>query len=289
MNEKRPMRRWSASSARLAIARDLREIEQLAVELHWQAYATTSDGEPLGDRMLGGEALNMASPAADLTAWEDEYDSLERWAYENDKPLSSAYGGANYADDQAEGHPLIVLQFWTRVVREERGQPTDLKPTLSREVDYLRGSIDWMTRTDDMGEPLWFEVIEVQSDLRSLVRRMEELLSVGSRIDTTATACFNLVGPDLTPCGGQLVRRTLRRRTCEHISLARQIAGWLDVTETDALRGMLAYKPDMSTAHRSCDQGGRDDVYRCLDCERAYTAADYWLAVRQGYERQAGA
>lgn len=275
------MSEWKPDRTRNRIAVDLREIEQLAVELHWQMMAVTTDGEPNTGKMLGGDALNMLAPAAIPQDWDEQYATVEL-------DLSAR---EDYAYEQVglDEHPINLLGFWTRVIREEREQPTDLKPTISREVDYLRKNIGWMTRTDEHGEPEWFEVTEVETDLHKLRRKMEDVLKVGDRLDTSATACFNLIGAEARQCGGRLVRATLRRRECEHAKLAGQIAEWLDVLPGDALRGLFAYRPDLATEHRGCDQGGRDDVYRCLDCERKYTSADYWLAVRQGYEREVGA
>lgn len=277
--------RWNPDKVRVQVARDLRKIEHLAVELHWQAYATTSDGEPHRGRMLGGDALNILSPISPLALWEQQYEAAEEEA--EFKP-----GRWDYGYDQDDEHPLNVLERWTRIVREERDQPTGLKATISREVDYLRKNLTWMTRTDAYGDPEWFEVTVVAKDLRAIVHRMEQLLSMGSRLDRTATACLHVVGEDGLTCGGQLVRRTLKRETCEHVDLAAQIADWCGASEPDTLRALFWYRPDMAVAHKTratCDQGGRDDVYHCLDCEQTYTASEYWLAVRDGYERQAGA
>jgi hypothetical protein len=53
------------------------------------------------------------------------------------------------------------------------------------------------------------------------------------------------------------------------------------------LRELLSHA-EYATAHKGCDQGGRDDVYRCRRCGRYYTTSEYWLAVKDHYERQAG-
>lgn len=275
-------RKWNPDRVRVQLARDLRKIEHLYVELPWQAYATTTDSEPHRDRMLGGDALNMTGPIAPIAKWEDAYAEAE--AEHDYQP-----GRWDYAGEQDVTNPLNTLEHWTRTIREERDQPTGLKATLSREIDYLRKNLEWMTRVDAYGEPEWFEVTEVAKDLRAIIHRLESELSMGSRLDRTATACLKVVGKDAVACGGQLVRRTLKRRECEHVTLAGQIADWCGASKPDTLRAMLWYRPDMAKAHRLCDQGGRDDVYQCLDCEQTYTTSEYWLAVREGYERQAGA
>lgn len=280
-------KRWDPNKVRVAVARDLRAIESLAAELHWQMYATTRDGEPGSGKMLGGDALHALSPVAPVADWEAQYEAYEEAAITSDVPLRSNHGGHDYAADQFEDHPLNELERWTRVIREERNQPTGLKATISREVDYLSKNLAWMTRTSIHDEPEWPEVFEIKADLRAVVQWMESLLSMGSRLDRSATACLRVVNAGGKTCGGQLVRRTLRRRTCEHVDLATKIAEWLGAPVSDSLRALLWYRPDMAKTHKDCDQGGRDDVYRCLECEQTYTSAEYWLAVKSGYEREA--
>ena len=263
------------SDLRLSIARDLRDVEQMAPDLHWQAMAAFMDKD-----FPGGLALNMLGPSANPELWEATYESAEAEVWNSNQPMTRF---SDYASDQvlSESHPVYVLEQWTRIIREERQQPTGLTATLSREVDYLRGSIDWCTRHNEHGELAWPEVTIMADELHRLVRAMENALAEGDRLDASASACFK--DDPLTEsgrCGGRLVRAMLKRQTCPHVALARQSAS--------SLSQLLAHSPSLAKQHKSCDQGGRDDVYRCQKCEKMYTTAEYWLAVREHYEREAG-
>jgi hypothetical protein len=267
-----------ADALRLRIAVDLREIETLAMELHTQALAS-----PNAKDFPGGTALHMLGPAAAIADWEAQYEAVEaaerwdddggdRWA-KRPKLDPAVYQG----DDNEQ--PLNVLESWSRIVREERQQPTALKATISREIAYLRASIDWMCVTDDHDEPLWPAVVELAAELRGLRRSMENVTHEGDRIDTDAAPCFQL-DPDGVQCGGTLARVNLRPRPCIHADFA--------ANSGRNLAQFLAGSPSLQADHKRCDQGGRDDLYRCLRCEKKYTTTEYWLAVSENHERQAG-
>ena len=273
---------WNPNEVRLQVARDLRRVEEMYVELPGEAHEKFTDREYL----LGGEALNMLTDGTESEAWQQ--------TYERNEDIWAKTKRTDHAADQMgeESHPVNTLAFWTRVIREERDQPTGLAVTLSREADYLRNNLDWMTRPDDFGDPAWFEVTVLADDLRTLVRRMEDVLSMGHRLDRSATVCFKYVDA-LTEkrCGGELVRFDLLRRQCRHEQAANAAAQQWDAPEFSTvhlLNYLRQWFPDEADAHRSCDQGGRDDVYRCLSCDKRYTSAEYWLAVRENHERQVG-
>lgn len=191
-----------ALKARVSIARSLRDIETLALDLHAQALAT-----PNAKDFPGGTALHMLGPAAVIQDWEAEYERKEarerfdpvtgadRWEgplTPKGEPTSNRNDPAVYHHEgDAAEHPLNVLCFWTRVIREDRDQPTQLSPTLSRETDYLRKSLDWACRVDEFGEPEWMQCFELQDDLTALVRRMEDVLHMGERSDLTRVPCIN--------------------------------------------------------------------------------------------------
>lgn len=177
-----PKPKRDALKARIAIAKHLRTIEELALGLHAQALNT-----PNAKDFPGGTALHMLGPAASIAAWEAQYEATEeaeRWdSAGNDRWANQPkLDPATYQGDDNE-HPLNVLCFWTRVVREDREQPTGLSPTISREIDYLRGQLDWICQSDEYGDPEWPMCFEMQDDLRGLVRRMEDVLHEGERRD----------------------------------------------------------------------------------------------------------
>lgn len=289
------MTTFDPDKLRLSIARDLRQVEQLCIELHWQIEAS-----PNARDFPGGTALHMAGPGVVLQDWERQYEATEereRWDVKGNDHwtkldakgnlVPSKLDPASYQGDD-EAQPLNVLCFWTRVIREERDQPTNLKPTISREVDYLRKQLDWMLRDDEYGEPMWPEVFEAANDVRGLVRALENTLHAGSRLDRSASSCFQLLPPDETRCGGELVRFTIKRVECIHARIATKTAERTGQPANWVLAHTLAHNPTAAAEHKECDQGGRDDIYRCLKCEKKYTPAEYWLAVKDGYERNVG-
>lgn len=268
---------------RIAIARHLRDIENLALDLHAQALNDANARD-----FPGGTALHMLGPAASLAEWEAQYEATEtneRWTVDGTDRWASQ-PKLDPALDQGDDNeqPLNVLESWTRIIREERNQPTGLKANISREIDYLRKSLDWACEIDIYGDPAWPACIELANELRALVHAMENTLRAGDRIDTDAAPCFQIdAGGER--CGGTLARVNLKPRQCAH---AAAVAEMVDHPShiSQAMAWLLSYYPHVRDEHRQCDQGGRDDLYRCLSCEKVYTPTEYWLAVSDNEERK---
>ena len=258
---------WNPVNARVSMARNLREIEEMCDRLD------SEDIEHPNDRELpGGEALNLAGPAANLEAWEHRFGTIERTG-----------GDTRYGNDQVSPlHPLIVVGDWAEKVRAERGGSSDLRITVSRAVSYLTKNLVWIVDEFE-------DAPAMDHELKACVLMLENVLHDGTRSDASATACFKDVGTKDEPrlCGGRLVRRTLQRRDCVHVARAIDMAKGISDPVMVLRQTLLAF-PEDERAHRSCDQGGRDDIYRCRDCDGFYTEAEYWLAVKQQHERQAG-
>lgn len=262
---------------RLAITRHLRNIETLATHLHTQALATPNHHD-----FPGGTALAMIAPAHALQDWETRYDATERAERFDPNTGTDRWSldpRRDPAIDQGDDteHPLNVLATWTRTIRTHRNQPTNLAPTITREIDYLHATLDWATRTTDTGDPAWPLCLDLAHDLAALVHRMEDVLHDGTRLDTDAAPCFR-IDPNGERCGGTLARIPRRPRECIHVQGARH---WVET-----LGWLCNHYPTIAAAHHDCDQGGRDDLYRCLDCEKIYTPTEYWLAVREHMERE---
>ena len=252
-------------SAETRIAQDLTAIVRLYDQLGEEAEARFDARE-----MPGGDAMNQLGPVALTEAWEAVFEGIE-----------AADGPTMYANDQeADRHVLITLGDWSEAIRHERGQPTSLRVTVHRAADYIRGSLTWAVEH--------FEHVEhMARDLRQCRASLEAILRDGIRHDREATACLRDVADEageLKPCGGQLERRTLERRNCKHAAAAIDSAKGV-VDPAFVLRQLLNNFPELEREHRSCDQGGRDDVYRCGKCEALYTAAEYWQAVKANYEK----
>lgn len=258
---------WNPDKVRLAVARDLSAIVEMCGRLDEEAVEHPDDRE-----MPGGEALNLAGPAASLEAWENRFGTAERIGRD------TGYG----SDQESPLHPLIVVGDWSEKVRHERGDATDLRNTVPRAADYLRSHLDWIIEEFN-------DAPAMAHELRACVSMLENVLNDGTRNDASATACFKDVGHVDDPrfCGGQLVRRTLLRRDCEHVARAIDMAKGIS-DPVMVLRQTLIAFPEDEKAHQGCDQGGRDDIYRCRDCDGYYTEAEYWLAVKQQHEKEAG-
>jgi hypothetical protein len=176
------------SDLRLALARDLREIETLALELHTQAL-----NSPNARDFPGGTALHMLGPAASIAEWEIQYEAVEaaeRWDADGVDHWAKRpkLDPATYQGDDNE-QPLNVLESWTRIWREEFGQPTALKATISREVDYLRKIIDRVCALNEFDELQHPAVVEMAAELKQLRRRMEDVTHDGIRPDLSNAKC----------------------------------------------------------------------------------------------------
>lgn len=173
------------SDLRLSIARDLRAIANLYVDLHWQVRASTNDRD-----FPGGRALNMLAPASTEQDWQQQYEVAEAAIWNSDRPWAAF---EDYIDDQLDidVHPVNVLGSWALLIREERNQPTDLKQTLSRSMDYITGSLDWMLSTDECGDAVFLPVTEVAADLAKVKRAMENILKSGKRAERVRVTCTN--------------------------------------------------------------------------------------------------
>lgn len=282
----------SETTEAVRIARDLRAIEQLYVDLHWQVIASTNDPD-----FPGGRALNMIGPVANPTTWEYQYEAAEAKVWNSEAQMATF---SDYGSDQvaSEDHPVFVLGGWAMLIREERNQPSDLTMTLSRATDYLRKSIEWMLSVDEYGDRVFLAADELTRDLNRVRGAMESVLITGTRHDTSAAACFNDPENLGTLCGGQLVRRTLKRQACKHDLHRAEVAQWAARPEVEGerehpgvtLEFIRTLNPALFDDHtrKNCDLGGRDDVYQCRVCRRRYDEAGYWLAVKQHYERLAG-
>lgn len=173
---------WIAKT-RVELARLLRDIPNLCLELHWEARAKHSD------RLFpGGRPLDMMAPASPSSRWEQTYDQLESIRWDD----GVIWDDVDYAPDQNaedDHHPLYVMSSWVDIIREERDQPTDLKPTISRCVDYLKANIDWCLRTDEHGDMEWLAVDQMLADLEAVKRAMENVLIAGLRAERTRVNC----------------------------------------------------------------------------------------------------
>lgn len=176
---------WQAR-IRLSITKNLHEIERMYTDLTIEALYRADDHD-----LPGGDALHLAGPVANLQAWENRYETAEQRGF-------GEHIGDDYVIDQVdtEDHPLLVLATWEDTLREERGQPSDLRATITRASTYLIGCLDWMLDSNEHGELNFLGVEKLARDLSRVRGRLEAVLHDGIR-HTRGVPCMT--------CGTALV------------------------------------------------------------------------------------
>jgi hypothetical protein len=161
---------------RLRIARDLRAITHLYEDLREEAINRAGDPD-----IPGGDAMVMLGPGADVEAFGYAQIStyLGRTPGWVEEPLP----------DDLEP-PLSFLAGWSDLIREERDMPTALKATISREVDYIRSSLDWMLSYDENGEMRFLPAEDLANGLAKIRRSLENVLKDGTRAEFTRVYCI---------------------------------------------------------------------------------------------------
>ena len=156
--------RWDPAEVRLRVARDLRAIVEMYDALPTEA---AERGNPTG------EAVMLLGPAANLEAWEHRYERAEATGTDT-----------GYVFDQTgELHPLLLLATWEEAVRDERGQPADLRATVESAARYLRDSLDWMLSDDDNGDLRFLGIDQLADEVHRCRAMLEALLHEGVRED----------------------------------------------------------------------------------------------------------
>ena len=134
-------------------------------------------------RGVHSEAAMLWGPTADPEAW-------------NFRKMSALMGRVDAAwleDCRDEQHPLWVLGTWEQMWREHLDQPTDLRATLTRLVDYLNARMHVMAATDEVP----FE--EFARDLRGCRAHVQNVLGDQAQGDRANIGCFE--------CSGDLERK----------------------------------------------------------------------------------
>lgn len=175
---------------RTRLARDLREVGQLADDLRVEAWHRHSDRD-----LPGGDALAMIGPYATVTAFAREVDRVEEIYYRGRAAGHKVRWPEIYDLDTDPQPPLAVLVEWVDIVRRDQGRPAStLEPTIDRELAYLRGSLDWMTsrRADDSWT--WLPIDALARDIARLRRRLEAVLHDGP--DDRTVPCIRCTGDE---------------------------------------------------------------------------------------------
>lgn len=173
----------------LAVARDLRQIEVLDLDLAAHAIGRSAHRD-----MPGGPGMVMLAPDANLEAWEHRIEAAEEAHYEwcaRDTHRDCRIADHVQDHDEAIEPPLQTLLFWSEQWRTEHGRELDTRPTIASEAGFLRRVLEWAwshePRFDDFA-----------ADVRQARYRIENLLRAGHRAHRTRVPC-NQPGCTSTP------------------------------------------------------------------------------------------
>ena len=168
---------WNPDEVRLQIAKDLTAVVQMFADLPGEAINRAGDPD-----IPGGAAMVMLGPGRDVEA----FGYME---------LSAIMGRIDpHAVEEVLKSdlepPLSFLASWADLIREERGQePSQRRATIKREATYLRSALDWMTATNDDGEPWFLSVDDFATQLGKTKRELENVLRAGDRADRIRAEC----------------------------------------------------------------------------------------------------
>lgn len=150
------------------VARDLREIEDMALRLENQAEHKANDPE-----MPGGSAMVALGHVANLEAWENLNQATERYG----KPYTSVA-----EEDPNWEPPLQTLRFWSEQWRIEHGYEND-QWTIASEANFIRYLLDWAWDN----EPQWDDFAR---DIKLARLRLEDILYAGRRAERSRVPCI---------------------------------------------------------------------------------------------------
>lgn len=156
---------------RISLPRDLRAIRTMHADLKAEAFHRAASKD-----LPGGDAMVMLGPAANLTEWEEQVEAAEMVYFarrSQGRPAKWLEIEDNDGDPPA---PLLVLAWWEDRVRLEANQPTDLRATIDRAIDYLLGKLDFIC--DE-----YLDAQHLAKDIHQLKMRMEAVLHDGIRLD----------------------------------------------------------------------------------------------------------
>lgn len=137
------------------ILANLRAITTLADQLRDRAIDQAT--HPL---IPGGEAMANLAGCASLEGWANRNDYRERQGIFDD----------GIEDPEDLWLPIQRLWFWSEAWREEHSQPTDLRPTLHTEAEFLVKIVDWIISHEPRLEDFRADVARTRWQLEDITR-----------------------------------------------------------------------------------------------------------------------
>jgi hypothetical protein len=144
-----------SDKTRTQILGNLAAINTLANQL--QDRAIDQATHPL---IPGGEAMANLAGCASLEGWANRNDYRERQGIFDD----------GIEDPEDLWLPIQRLWFWSEAWREEHSQPTDLRPTLHTEAEFLVKIVDWIISHEPRLEDFRADVARTRWQLEDITR-----------------------------------------------------------------------------------------------------------------------
>jgi hypothetical protein len=132
---------------------------------------------------IRSEAAKLTGPAADPEAW--------MWRRVTKARQGGLLNDAHANED--DRHPHTILGDWEFMIRDLLNQPTDLRWTLGRCIDYLTDRLTTLARNQD------FDFEQFADEIRTLHSHLETVRHNQPQGDPAGVGCFD--------CGGGLERK----------------------------------------------------------------------------------
>lgn len=169
------------------ILANLRAITTLADQLRDRAIDQAT--HPL---IPGGEAMANLAGCASLEGWANRNDYRERQGIFDD----------GIEDPEDLWLPIQRLWFWSEAWREEHSQPTDLRPTLHTEAEFLVKIVDWIISHEPRLE-------DFRADVARTRWQLEDITRDGERPTRSRVRCEDCEGGrGSSKCGPRSLERT---------------------------------------------------------------------------------
>lgn len=188
MTDDKPAQETSSKLV-LEAAKDLRAIDDLSTYLESQAVHRSADPD-----MPGGLAMVMLAPVANHEAASHLRDYVEQKWFDDPETTEADRPDLSHEDVDWQP-PLQTLTYWSERWREARGHVSDLRPTISSEVQFLRDCLDWASQQ----QPRFGEFVR---DIRQARRQVENTLRAGKRAERGVPCMYD-------ECGGARLLRTI--------------------------------------------------------------------------------
>lgn len=168
--------KWNPDKMRVDIAKNLREIKRLCLDLREEVTFHAADKD-----LPGGAAMVLLGPSTDPEAW-------------NYRQISAAIGRTGshglYDFDSDPQPPLLVLATWEDAIRAELQTPSNKRANINDAADYIGSSVNWMLDTNEYGDMNFLAIDDLDADLAKTRAQLENVLKAGYRLTRIKARCM---------------------------------------------------------------------------------------------------